>query len=263
MSTPPPEDPSPTDDSASSPGSNRSQPARDAAKLGELVNWVRQGGDDPREDSWSLPLNDTAPGNDDLGHEHSRHEQRGENEATDGQPGSLNADTHSGSATDTQRTEENIATIDEMVVYLDGQLESEERQQLERRLLEDETARQHLAELQKSWDALDALPRASCNHSFTESTVKLVVRDAIQTQARTASWRLPLLWMAGSVAIVLFLGVGFVSARQWMTQEDRALLQQMDLIENWEKYESVGDFELLERLQEEGFFSQELPGESE
>lgn len=163
-----------------------------------------------------------------------------------------------------QDTIENLSTIDEMVVYLDGQLEDEQREQLERRLLNDQEARQHLAELQKSWDALEALPRVSCGTSFTESTVKLVIQDALKTQHRTMQWHRPLRWVAASVAAIMFLAVGYIAVRQQMTQEDRALLQQMDLIENWENYEAIdANLKLLKRLRDVEIFSQEVSGAAE
>lgn len=152
----------------------------------------------------------------------------------------------------------NVSTVDEMVVYLDGQLEDQQREELEKKLLDDPDARQHLAALQQSWDALEALPRASCSHSFTESTVKLVVQDALLARNEQKVWRQSMQWVACSVAALAFLTVGFIATRQWVTWEDRQLLQQMDLVDNWEKYEAVGSLDLLKRLNDEDLFAQDM-----
>lgn len=155
-------------------------------------------------------------------------------------------------------TSTHISTVDPMVVYLDGQLDDQQRKQLEDKLLVDDQARQHLAELQKSWDALDALPRAQCSQSFTESTVKLVVKDAIQLKAKTNRWRQPMRLAVGATVVLASLLIGYVSMHHWLTAEDRQLLQDMELIENWEKYEAVGDLPFLKRLEQEDLFTGEL-----
>jgi hypothetical protein len=150
------------------------------------------------------------------------------------------------------------STVDELVVYLDGYLDDEQRRRVERRLLEDESARADLAALQSSWDALDVLPRESCSVDFTESTMKLVVQRELAVEPSRNRWQK---WVAPAVVAVgllLSLGVGFMLARQAQTAEEREFLESYRLIRDWEKYELLGDFDFLLRLEKEGLFTREV-----
>ena len=52
-----------------------------------------------------------------------------------------------------------IESLDEeLVAYLDGQLDPESARQVEQRLASEETARRRLQQLAQSWDMLDQLP---------------------------------------------------------------------------------------------------------
>lgn len=150
------------------------------------------------------------------------------------------------------------STVDELVVYLDGYLDDEQRRRVERRLLEDESARADLVALQSSWDALDALPRESCSVDFTESTMKLVVQRELASQTgwkRWRKWAAPVVVAAG---LLLSLGMGFLLARQAETADEREFLESYRLIRDWEKYELLGDFDFLLRLEKEGLFTREV-----
>ena len=54
-----------------------------------------------------------------------------------------------------------IESLDEeLVAYLDGQLDPESARHVEQRLASEETARRRLQQLAQSWDMLDQLPHA-------------------------------------------------------------------------------------------------------
>lgn len=150
------------------------------------------------------------------------------------------------------------STVDELVVYLDGYLDDEQRRRVERRLLEDESARADLVALQNSWDALDALPRESCSVDFTESTMKLVVQRELASQTGWKRWRKWLAPLVVAAGLVLSLGMGFMLARQAQTADEREFLESYRLIRDWEKYELLGDFDFLLRLEKEGLFTREV-----
>ncbi len=150
------------------------------------------------------------------------------------------------------------STVDELVVYLDGYLDDEQRRRVERRLLEDESARADLASLQSSWDALDALPRESCSVDFTESTMKLVVQRELATESRWKGWRKWVAPLVVAAGLLLSLGMGYMWARQAQTADEREFLESYRLIRDWEKYELLGDFDFLLRLEKEGLFTREV-----
>lgn len=151
------------------------------------------------------------------------------------------------------------STVDELVVYLDGDLDDQTRQKIERRLIEDEPSRAHLAALQDSWDALDCLPRPTCNAEFTESTMKLVVQRELATSSARFNYRGVLKWIGVAATLVFSLGMGFLVTRHWQSAKEREFFESYRLVRDWEKYESIGDFDFLVRLENEGWFAQEVP----
>ena len=62
---------------------------------------------------------------------------------------------------------------EELVAYLDGELEPARQLQVERRLADDADYRGELIRLQRSWDLLDQLPRADTDEEFTKSTITM------------------------------------------------------------------------------------------
>ena len=50
-------------------------------------------------------------------------------------------------------------TYEQLVAYLDGELDAESSLQVERRLAEDAEFRRELRQLQRAWDMLDELPK--------------------------------------------------------------------------------------------------------
>src|SRR5690606_17784140 len=92
---------------------------------------------------------------------------------------------------------------EELVAYLDGELEAAEQAQVERRLADDAAYRQKLAQLQKAWDLLDILQKSEPDAEFTRSTVEMVAvqqgQEADQLQARAERRRLGW-WVGGGGA---------------------------------------------------------------
>ncbi len=76
---------------------------------------------------------------------------------------------------------------EELVAYLDGELESQAAQRLETMLATDERARQRLSQLAVSWDLLDQLPRATVDDLFTRTTVEMVAVAAEDEIAQSSA----------------------------------------------------------------------------
>ncbi|WP_425613838.1 hypothetical protein NA78x_003682 [Anatilimnocola sp. NA78] len=149
---------------------------------------------------------------------------------------------------------------DELVAYLDGELESSEQARIERRLADDAAFRQKLAQLQKAWDLLDILQKAEPDASFTRSTVEMVAlqqdqeADQLQVaaQRRRAAW-----WAGGGLAIALSAVAGFFLVRHQLQAPEREFLQDWPVIERVDQYRHVESVEFLERLRQEGLFAGE------
>src|SRR5688572_28086867 len=80
--------------------------------------------------------------------------------------------------TDTENIDEQI------VAYLDGELDAETEARVVRRLAEDAAYRSRLSQLQQAWDLLDNLRGSEGDEDFVQSTVAMVAVQA-EEEART------------------------------------------------------------------------------
>src|SRR3954469_14988563 len=95
---------------------------------------------------------------------------------------------------------------DEIVAYLDGELPPQDCRRVENRLATDEGYRQDLHELDRAWEALDALPAPTVDDGFAQTTIELACvaaeADLSEHSAATKAanrhriWR----WIAAGVA---------------------------------------------------------------
>ena len=69
--------------------------------------------------------------------------------------------------------------IEELTAYLDGELEATEVQRVEQRLSTDPEYRAEMQALQRTWDLFDRLPDGHASSNFTQSTMEIVVQDAV------------------------------------------------------------------------------------
>jgi len=153
---------------------------------------------------------------------------------------------------------EEVDPIDEeLVAYLDGEIDATARVRLERRLAEDNDFRDRLRRMQQTWDALDLLPRSSAGDEFTSSTMTLVVaeQEVEATQAvkqvtaeRSQRWQ----WAAAAMAAAAI--AGFALVYRTLTLEDRELVKDLPVIEEVDQLHNTPSIEFLSQLQEEGLF---------
>src|SRR5438132_13136828 len=95
---------------------------------------------------------------------------------------------------------------DDLVAYLDGELDEDSARQLEAKLTLDPEARADADALQQTWGLLDYLPRPEPSPSFTHRTLeRLAVRTSPVRKSAAARWLVGLGWAA---AVLLALGAG-------------------------------------------------------
>jgi anti-sigma factor RsiW len=149
---------------------------------------------------------------------------------------------------------------EELVAYLDGELDEGPARKLEARLAAEEPVRQRLKQLAQSWDLLDQLPRTNVDDKFARTTVQTVtlaiaqqVQDDESTEPARRRWR----WIT-SAALVIGCGVaGFLLIGGIYGQPNERLLRDLPVIENVELYRQAGDLDFLHKLQDEGLFVEE------
>ncbi|MBI3862535.1 MAG: hypothetical protein HY290_11635 [Planctomycetia bacterium] len=130
---------------------------------------------------------------------------------------------------------------DNLVAYLDGELDETVTQEIEQVLAVSEVARHEVDMLSRSWDMLNALPTYRASNEFTERTVtsmraaeqkgSRIPTELLQRQARRG------VVLAVWAAILILCGyVGFAATNRWVPNDSEALLEDYDVINNLDKY---------------------------
>jgi anti-sigma factor RsiW len=157
------------------------------------------------------------------------------------------------------------ATIDEeLVAYLDGELDPAAATRVERRLADDASYRARLAQLQRAWDMLDTLQRAEADDDFARSTVEMVAVQAIddvQTGQMRAVRRRSLWWAGVAAALVVAALSGYLWLSNRLDGPNRELVQDLPVIERMDEYRYADSVEFLQELHNEGLFAAEVDDE--
>src|SRR5678815_4990445 len=144
---------------------------------------------------------------------------------------------------------------EELVAYLDEELEPEHRARVELRLAEDARYREKLRHMQKSWDMLDMLSRSEPDESFARTTVAMVAlkaKEATDVQ-KESTQRFSFMFHAGvAVTMVACLLIAYSGGSWWYSASDRQLVQDLQLIEHLDEYKSAESVAYLKSL--EGLF---------
>jgi len=163
---------------------------------------------------------------------------------------------------ESQNTLATVATIDEeLVAYLDGELDVSGAARVERRLADDAAYRARLAQLQRAWDMLDTLQRSEANDDFARSTVEMIAVQAVD-DAKTGHMRAvrqrSLAWVGISAAVLLAATGGYFFLQWTLDQPNRELVRDLPVIERIDEYRDADSVEFLQQLHREGLFAAEV-----
>ena len=157
---------------------------------------------------------------------------------------------------------------EQLVAYLDGELDEETARQIETLVADDPKLGDRLAQLGRAWDMLDHLERSETEGAFTEGTLELVAAQA-EEEARRHEGRLPGLRrrrravVAGSL---LAAGVaGFLAVAALRPDPNRPLLEDLPVLENLDQYRLIlndnetvqQSIDFLRKLRQEELFVEE------
>lgn len=149
---------------------------------------------------------------------------------------------------------------EQLVAYLDGELDGEASQQVERRLAENVDYRRELQQLQRAWDMLDELPRAEVSDAFTQTTVEIVALSAAQelteTKGRTRRWE-RMLWGAAGAGVMIAALAGYLAFSTYLARPNTKLLRDLPVIEDIDLYQDADSVEFLRTLADTGLFDEE------
>ncbi len=152
------------------------------------------------------------------------------------------------------------AEDDELVAYLDGELDAETARRLEQRLEADQQLRRKYRQMAASWDLLDQLPRAKVDDAFTRHTVETVaiaVSDDVQTTEMSEPRRRRLRWGITGIAALAAAATGFALIAALRPSSNDKLLRDLPVIENLELYQQAHDIDFLRKMHDDGLFPEE------
>ena len=140
-----------------------------------------------------------------------------------------------------------------LAAYLDGELEETAVQEIEQILAVSQVARHEVDMLSRTWDMLNALPAHKASEEFTQKTVTSMragertgpplASQALKQNARRGA---VLTMWAGILAVCGY--VGFEATHRWVPNESDQLLDDYEIISNFDKLQEVGNIEFLQVL---------------
>jgi anti-sigma factor RsiW len=152
---------------------------------------------------------------------------------------------------------EEMTLQQQLVAYLDGELDTQQNRRIEQLLANDPEARESLRELGHTWDLLDELDTASVDDNFTQTTLETVAlkanRDSLSEKNTNAARRSrrPFVVLSLIVATV----AGFMTVSYVLAQRNAKLAEDLPLLRNLDYYRQTDDVALLRALHKQGLFA--------
>lgn len=145
---------------------------------------------------------------------------------------------------------------EQLVAYLDGELDSETRRHIDELLASSADVRRRLQEMERTWELLDELDAAPAGSQFTHTTLEMVAVAARQELAAAPGrrWRYALALCGGALAAV---AAGFFAVALLTPDPNRELLQDLPVLENLDEYRQTDEIEFLRLLRAEGLFAED------
>ncbi len=154
---------------------------------------------------------------------------------------------------------------EDLVAYLDGELDDAASRRIEETLVADPKVRQALQELERTWDLLDELDDGGVDDRFTRSTLEMVAvaaaADLAKEQDAQHRKRWPG-WVTGLAGLLIASAVGFAAVKLSWPDPDRRMAEDLPLLEQLDQYRQIDGFEFLKRLHDEQVFGEDSPGGS-
>lgn len=156
---------------------------------------------------------------------------------------------------------ETTSIDEEIVAYLDGELDTESEARVARRLSDDPAYRLRLNQLQQAWDLLDNLRGTEADDEFAASTVAMVAvqadQEAKSQQIRAVRQR-NLAWLTLVGVVLLSVASGYMVLHRRLTRADRRLVRDLPVIEHVDEYSNVDTLTFLKALERENLFPSEV-----
>jgi anti-sigma factor RsiW len=155
---------------------------------------------------------------------------------------------------------------EELVAYLDGELDPAATEAMATRLSLDPRLRAEADALQRAWDILDVLPRPQPSAAFLTRTVSQVIPAAASATAMLPALppapaaRSSGLFWGVSVVLILVAGLGGYVGRALLVprgQEYEQITRDAALLHNLRLYRTVEDLDYARQLDDPTLFGEE------
>lgn len=149
---------------------------------------------------------------------------------------------------------------DNLVAFLDGELDEPNVQEIEKILSRNPVARNDVEMLMRTWELLDNLPRAAATEEFTQKTLSTLKAIDVSEPITEKPWfdkvrrGVVIAGWVGGLALSALLG--FLVTNQFIPNETRKLVDDLPVIENLHKYVEVDNINFLEQLRLGGDFAE-------
>lgn len=150
----------------------------------------------------------------------------------------------------------NAEQRDNLVAYLDGELEPNTARDIDQVLGQSEVARHEVEQLSRTYELLDLLPTVKASDSFTERTLTTIRLDDVPRRLVDQPWfpaiRRGVLLAGWLAALVAASYLGFLATNRWAPNRSERLLRDLPVIEQLDAYTEIGDTEFLGELRKRG-----------
>jgi hypothetical protein len=153
---------------------------------------------------------------------------------------------------------------DNLTAYLDGELDEDGTRQIETVLAGSTVARNDVEVLAKTYELLDLLPRPKASGEFTEKTMQTAKLKEVRMDPRQTVWyrhgKRIIRYASWAALIFVAACVGFSIARFQVSRPEDLLLDNVDVIQNFDEYEKAGSFEFLDALSHDSSLLKRMEG---
>ena len=154
------------------------------------------------------------------------------------------------------------ALDEQLVAYLDGELDPESSRRIEALLASDAEVRRRLQSLERTWDLLDELDAAPVGGPFTQSTLEMVAvaaHEDVERDRAEAPGRRRRRALTVSGGLLAAAAAGFLAVVFSAPDPNRRLLEDLPVLENFDEYRQIENIEFLRELRDKKLFSTAVP----
>jgi anti-sigma factor RsiW len=153
------------------------------------------------------------------------------------------------------------ALREELVAYLDGELDSQQSRRIEERLANEPDVRRAMQGLDRTWQMLDELEKPSLGEDFTRSTLEMaaVAAEADLSEAQEKAPRRGVLrWGMLGGGVVAACLAGFAAVALLSPDPNQQLVQDLPVLDHFDQYRQVDSIDFLRMLEHEKLFTEDM-----